>query len=100
MSDEQWQESFAKSLAVFLNGQAIPDRSSSGEPVVDDSLLILFNAWDEGVEFVMPPERFASRWEVVLDTNDPSIDEGSLSWKSGDVFIAGGRSVVVLRSVD
>jgi glycogen operon protein len=100
MSDEQWQESFAKSLAVFLNGHAIPERDGRGEPVEDDSLLILFNAWDQGVEFVVPPDRFGPRWEIVLDTTDPFIEEGSQSWKPGDTLIAGGRSVIVLRSVD
>jgi glycogen operon protein len=100
MSDEQWQESHAKSLGVFLNGDAIPQKNQDGEPIVDDSLRILFNAWDQGVEFTMPPERFGTRWEVVFDTTDPTIEEGSQSWKPGDSLIATGRSVVLLRRVD
>ena len=100
MTDEQWQESYAKALGVFLNGDAIPQRDSHGAPVADDSLLILFNAWDQGVEFTFPPARFGSRWELVMDTADPHVEEGSQSWKPGDMLIVGGRSVVLLVRVD
>src|SRR5204863_1397061 len=100
MTDEQWQESYAKALGVFLNGDAIPQRDTHGAPVADDSLLILFNAWDQGVEFTIPPERFGARWELVMDTADPHVEEGSQSWKPGDTLIAGGRSVILLLRVD
>ena len=44
MSDEDWQAGFAKSLGVFLNGDAIPTRDERGERVVDDSFYVMFNA--------------------------------------------------------
>src|SRR5919106_3079353 len=44
MSDEDWQNSFAKSMGVFLNGRAIPGTDERGEPVVDDSFYLMFNA--------------------------------------------------------
>ena len=100
MTDEQWQESFAKSLAVFLNGDAIPQRGPRGEPVKDDSLLILYNAWHEPIDFVLPPERFGIRWEVLVDTSRPSLEESSESHKAGDSLEALGRSTVLLRRVD
>jgi glycogen operon protein len=100
MTDEQWQESFAKSLAVFLNGDAIPQRGPKGEPIKDDSLLILFNAWHEPIDFVLPPAEFGARWDVMLDTADPSISEGAVSTKAGDKHPAQGRSVVLLKRVD
>lgn len=99
MTDEQWQDSFAKSLAVFLNGDAIPQTNAYGEPIKDDSLLMLFNAWAEGVEFTMPNERFGASWALVLDTTDPTAEEGAISLKAGDTYIAGGRSVTVLRRI-
>ena len=99
MTDEQWQDSYAKSLAVFLNGDAIPQTNAQGEPITDDSLLILFNAWDQGVDFTMPAERFAASWAVVIDTTDPAVQEGSQTLKAGEHVIVGGRSVIVLRKV-
>ena len=44
MTDQDWQAGFAKSLGVFLNGQAISDGTQHGEPIVDDSFCVLFNA--------------------------------------------------------
>ena len=44
MSDEDWQAGFAKSLGVFLNGDAIPTPNERGERVVDDSFYVMFNA--------------------------------------------------------
>ena len=100
MSDEQWQDGFAKSLAVFLNGDAIPQRGPQGQPITDDSVLILFNAWHEPIDSVLPPAEFGARWDVLVDTADPSISEGLVSTKAGDKHRAEGRSVILLKRVD
>src|SRR5688572_30684141 len=42
MSQDDWDKGFAKSLGVFLNGDAIASVDDQGEPVSDDSFLILF----------------------------------------------------------
>jgi glycogen operon protein len=70
MSDEDWQAGFAKSLAVFLNGDAIPTRDRRGERVVDDSFYVMFNAHQDPIEFVMPEAQWGERWMIVLDTHD------------------------------
>jgi isoamylase len=54
MSDEQWQVGFAKSLAVFLNGDAIPSPGPRGERVTDASFLVFFNAHHEALPFRLP----------------------------------------------
>ena len=36
--------------------------------VVDDSFLLLFNAHDEALDWVLPPEEFARGWRIVIDT--------------------------------
>src|ERR1700712_3561550 len=46
MSDDDWDSGFAKSLGVFLTGKAIRTPDARGEPVVDDSFLMLFNAYE------------------------------------------------------
>ncbi len=66
MSADDWQRGYAKSLAVYLNGKAIPTLDAQGMPVIDDSFLVLFNAHDEPVRFVMPPELVDLEWEIVL----------------------------------
>jgi isoamylase len=36
MSDDDWDSGFGKSVAVYLNGQGIPDCDMRGERVTDD----------------------------------------------------------------
>jgi isoamylase len=76
MSGTDWQAGFAKSLGVFLNGNAIPTPNERGDRVVDDSFYIMFNAHHEALDFRLPPKAWGERWTKVLDTFEP-IDEMS-----------------------
>jgi glycogen operon protein len=66
MEDEDWQRGFAKSVAVYLNGESIPSRDATGAQVVDDSFLVLFNAHSDRVRFTMPDDLAGLQWRIVL----------------------------------
>jgi glycogen operon protein len=120
MSDEDWDSGFAKSVGVFLNGDAIPDPDPRGEKVTDDSFLVLFNAHHESLPFTIPARDWGDHWVVVLDTDDlPTRPEAgatmpappsTLTWepglgegepvKKGEQIDVGARSLMVLRRVD
>jgi glycogen operon protein len=68
MSDSEWDEGFAKSMMVFLNGDGIPYMGPRGEKLKDDSLLLLFNAHYEPLPFTLPGPDFGDSWEVLVDT--------------------------------
>ncbi len=70
MGDEDWTGGYARSLAVFLNGGRLPDVDSRGEPVHDDSFLVLMNAHHDPVDFLLPDGPFGASWTVELDTAD------------------------------
>jgi isoamylase len=98
MTDENWEAGFAKSLTVFLNGQAISEPDRRGEPVRDDSFLLLFNASEADLEFVIPPRGYGTRWARLLDTAVPSpAPHAGDAVKPGDVVPVISRSVQVLR---
>ena len=44
MTEADWQASYAKSVAVFLNGAAISEPDPRGDQVTDERFLLLFNA--------------------------------------------------------
>jgi isoamylase len=69
MSDQDWQTGYAKSLGVFLNGDAIPTLGERGERIVDDSFYVMFNAHSEPVEFVLPESKWGEHWTIALDTS-------------------------------
>jgi glycogen operon protein len=94
MTEHDWRSGFAKSMAVFLNGDAIPDPGPRGEHITDDSFLVLFNAHHERLDFVLP-ESVGTAWVSVVDTFD-ALAEGE-RYKLGDVGKVEGRSLVVMR---
>ena len=97
MSEEHWGEGFAKSLAVFLNGEAIPSPDSRGEPIVDDSFYILFNAHYEPLPFTVPEAKWGQRWTKVLATNDLKFADDEQSFAAEDEVVVESRSLLVLR---
>ena len=68
MKPEDWDAGFGRSIGMFLNGNGIRGMDTRGARVVDDSFLLLFNAHDEALDWVLPPEEFAPAWRLVIDT--------------------------------
>ena len=72
MTPEDWGRGFGKCVAVFLNGEAIPEPNERGERVVDDSFLLCFNAHDQAHGLRRPDTDYAEQWTAALDTADPT----------------------------
>jgi glycogen operon protein len=96
MTPEDWGSGFGKSIAVFLNGDAIPEPNARGERVSDDSFLLCFNAHDEELDFVLPAEAYAEQWTAVLDTADPE-GTNDLVAPAGEKISLRPRSLLVLQ---
>ena len=98
MTDADWETGSARSLTVFLNGDAISELGRRGEPIRDDSFLLLFNAGELDLEFALPPPHYGVLWTKVLDTAVPVIAAQDLTVvKPGDLITVPGRSLQVLR---
>jgi len=98
MTGDDWDAGFAKSLTVFLNGRAISEPDRRGERVRDDSFLLLFNASEEDLRFVIPPRRYGARWHKALDTAIHATDfEDENPVKPGDAITVINHSLQLLR---
>jgi isoamylase len=99
MTQNDWRAGDAKSLGVFLNGEAISEPDPRGEPITDARFLLLFNGQAEPVRFTLPEAGFGPEWEIVIDTAGPRIPaiQGELPAlpAKSEVELA-GRSVIVL----
>jgi glycogen operon protein len=100
MSDEDWESGFAKSVAVYLNGQGIPDLDERGQRVTDDSFLLWFNAHHEPIDFALPADEFGTAWEPVIYTAAGADDDNvaATPHDSGAKVSVDARSVMVLRA--
>jgi len=98
MTDDDWGAGFAKSVGVFLNGEALPEPDTRGRPVRDDSFLLLFNGHHEDVTFVLPGKEWGRRWATELTTvSDPGVRKPKAAGAKVNVA---GRSVQVLRRLE
>jgi glycogen operon protein len=107
MTDADWQAGHAATLAVFLNGHAITEPGTRGEPVRDTHFLLLFNAHSDAVRFVLPRTNHADGWHVAVDTTalPPSRAGTSIGgWLAmlpcGATVDVAGRSILVLSTSD
>jgi glycogen operon protein len=97
MTDQDWNQSFAKSLGVFLNGEAIMSPDMFGEKVVDDTFYLLFNAHFEPIQFVLPSSQWAHHWIQILDTAGAGfIDSGQTRAARGKILVQ-DRSLMLLK---
>ncbi|MEU6710325.1 glycogen debranching protein GlgX [Nonomuraea sp. NPDC046802] len=99
MTAGDWHIGYAKSLMVYLNGEAITEPGPRGERIVDDSFLLLINAHHESMTFTLPGGEFGSGWLPVLDTTHDLVEEGFEDEirQEGDLVAVTARSLQVLR---
>jgi glycogen operon protein len=96
MSEEDWRESYARSLAVFLNGEEIATPDPRGRHLRDDSFFLLLNAHDQPMRFVLPRGPYGRRWMRILDTADPL----PRFYRAGGQVPVADRSLALLRKVE
>ena len=101
MTDDDWNTGFARTLGLFLNGKAIPTPDAHGEPIVDDSYYILFNAHHEALKFTLPAGPWGDRWATIIDTcqSVPEFREREQIHAGQQVQLE-AHSMMVLRRVD
>ena len=110
MTDDDWEQGFAKSVGVFMNGEAIASRDPFGQRIRDDTFLCLFSASEHDLEWTVPPSRWGARWEVALHSGYP--ERGSAGWPPGHVvadiesydagerILVGAMTTIILRRTD
>ena len=96
MSEADWDSGFGKAVAVYLNGDGIPDHDARGQRVTDDTFLICFSAHHEAINFGLPTSDYGQQWRVVLDTADPASAAGNAA-AAGATVTVGPRATVVLQ---
>jgi glycogen operon protein len=97
MTDNDWRLGYARAVQVFLNGAAIAEPDTRGEPILDDSFLLLFNAAAEEVDFTLPSTEFGAEWTCVLDT-DHTLDRGAQLLAGSTLTVTGHSTLVLTRS--
>ncbi len=92
MTAEQWQDPRGKCFGMLLDGRAQPTgikRRGS-----DATLLLVFNAYHDVVEFALPEVPEGKRWVGLIDTNDPARRDPP-AFDFGHRYEVTGRSLLL-----
>ncbi|MGE0201117.1 MAG: glycogen debranching protein GlgX [Candidatus Melainabacteria bacterium] len=118
MTMDDWRDTNLRWLAMVVHGDTILERTLEGEPVEDDSFLVLMNTHSEKIAFTLPPlfnkpldKRFAAalagRWFRLLDTRSdeaprlqPDLTQTSLFYGDAATYTCVPHSLVVFQRVE
>jgi len=95
MTDDMWTSPDMRALGVRLNGDAIQEVDERGRPITGDTLLLLLNADERPVSFVLPVAAPIERWDTLFDTADPWQSARRL--RGGDRYDLPGRAMAALK---
>src|SRR5213592_2856231 len=99
MSEEEWTSPFVRCLGMLLSGDTVDVLNFEGEPIRDDTFLLLINAHYELIPFGLPGQEHIE-WQLILDTMEA---DGFLreprKFASGDDIDLGGRAACLLQLV-
>jgi glycogen operon protein len=94
MTEEEWDQHFARCLGVYLSGVGLTDTDARGRPVTDDDFLVLFNAHHEPIAFTLP-DLGRGAWQGVLDTATESA-RAPPDWRADEPYPLEGRTLALL----
>ena len=96
MDMEDWSNTHAFSVMIYLNGSDIPEADWYGNQMVDNNFILIFNAHYEPIMFTLQDERYGKKWRLVVDTHNPKGPE--LNYEAGFAITAQSRSFLLLMS--
>jgi isoamylase len=98
VSDQIWHTDWNRAVCVLLNGQTLEATDELGQPLIDNSFLLIINAAQDGVEFTLPVCHTVGGWRQIVSTEN--IEEPFAEKVPDAKVIVGGRSLLVFMDKD
>ncbi|QPK80543.1 glycogen debranching protein GlgX [Schaalia sp. ZJ405] len=95
MTEDQWNQPWARATMVFYNGEAIVEPDQLGNTIYDDDFLLLLNASPDRIEFTIPTPQYGRKWLTEINTAD---DDDRREYHSGDIVEVGARTAIILMN--
>ena len=94
MSEENWHDPNARCMGMLLDGRAQP--TGIRRKGADVTLLVIVNAHEDAVNFLLPEVTQGSGWNCLLDTNRPELSGDEIHPFNSE-FLVTGRSLLLLE---
>jgi glycogen operon protein len=95
MADEEWKQSSARCLGMFLAGVGLAEYGDHGEQIIDNNFLLLMNAHHEEIPFTLPSLAPGANWRAMVDTTWEDQNRRSVHI-SGQTYPLKARSLALL----
>jgi glycogen operon protein len=92
LTQEQWDDPSMRCFGMLIDGRS--QTSGIMRLASDATLLIVFNAYHDVVDFELPSVPGNDLWNCLIDTNMPVRDELP-EFEAGDVYQVTGRSLLL-----
>jgi glycogen operon protein len=90
---EDWGNPVALSLGYVLNGAAGEFYTRGGQRDIDESFLVMMNAYSGDLDFRFPHLPTPLLWEALVDTAEPTgLAKDGRQWLPGDAYPLRGHS--------
>ena len=96
MSDEEWNQEFARCLGVALSGEAVDEVDERGQRIRDENFLVLMNAHYEEIPFRLPVPPASAGWIALIDTSCQISRQENLFYSGGATYHLQARSLALL----
>jgi isoamylase len=96
MSDEEWNQEHARTLGVFLSGEAVDELDEKARLIQDENFLLMMNAHHEEIPFLLPRVASGMLWIVLLDTSCQIERGGNPPYEAGATYALQARSLALL----
>jgi glycogen operon protein len=98
MTEEDWNADSSRAICLRLAGDAMDEVGVYGQPVVDDTLMIVMSAHHEPLDFTLPAHREDVEWELMIDTRNPmGKPESAVLVDGGESYELEARSMALFR---
>lgn len=71
MTPGDWEAGYARCVGMLLDGQMMEEYDDFGEPIEAETVLLLINASDHDIPFLLPPIEAKQFWYAELDSFYP-----------------------------
>jgi isoamylase len=95
-TDEDWGNPYAQSLGWVLSGAAGEFYTTGGQRDIDESFLLMLNAYHGDLDFRFPELAASLTWEALVDTADPvGIAASGRVYAPGESYQLKARSLAL-----
>ena len=102
MTDQEWNQEFARCLGLLLSGDAADETDERGQRIRDGNFIILMNAHHDEIPFTLPVLTASAGWITLVDTSCQSSQGANTFYSPSKAYPLQARSFALLveRTLD